>query len=48
VHRYLETLIRIFARVVGRTTEHPGVVAPHGNSDELYAVGPTEDDDEAA
>ncbi|HWF28472.1 MAG TPA: condensation domain-containing protein [Mycobacterium sp.] len=42
VRRYIETLIQGFARVAKTTSDQPSVVAPQGNSDELYdpdAVG---------
>jgi hypothetical protein len=48
VRRYTETLIRIFARVIGKATEQSSMAAAEANSDGLYALAPTKDDNEAA
>lgn len=48
VGRYVATLIQKFAGVVKTTPEQRGVVAPQANSDELYALAPTANDNEAA
>ncbi|GBG40004.1 condensation domain-containing protein [Mycobacterium montefiorense] len=48
VRQYIETLNRIFARVVGKTREASITVGTMVNSDGLYVVAPTEDDNEAA
>ncbi len=48
VHQYIETLNRIFARVAGKALEQSRTFAAEPDSDGLYAVAPTKDDDEAA
>jgi hypothetical protein len=48
VLRYIATLIQAFGRVVNAAVDPPGVVAPQGSSDQLYALAPSADDDEAA
>lgn len=38
VHRYIATLVRVFARVVEGTSGEPDLVAPQQDSEDLYAL----------